>query len=66
VAVIFSMLLTVAAFGLLGVLIAAPLVAIAGILHEEIFRKRFLPTVTDDDLDRLARAALLENRIVES
>jgi predicted PurR-regulated permease PerM len=66
VAVIFSMLLTVAAFGLLGVLIAAPLVAIAGILHEEIFRKQFLPTVTDDDLDRLARAALLENRIVES
>jgi predicted PurR-regulated permease PerM len=60
------MLLTVAAFGLLGVLIAAPLVAIAAILHEEIFRKRFLPTVTDDDLDRLARAALLENRIVES
>lgn len=66
VAVIFSMLLTVAAFGVLGVLIAAPLVAIAGILHEEIYRSHFLPTATDEDLDRLARAALLENRIVES
>lgn len=66
VAVIFSMLLTVAAFGVLGVLIAAPLVAIAGILYEELYRKHFLPTVTDDDLDRLARAALLESRIVES
>lgn len=66
VVVIFSMLLTVAAFGVLGVLIAAPLVAIAGILYEELYRKHFLPTVTDDDLDRLARAALLESRIVES
>ncbi len=62
VAVIFSMLLSVAAFGVLGVLIAAPLVAILGIVHEELYRKRFLPTVTDDDLDRLARGALLEKR----
>ncbi len=61
-AVIFSMLITVAVFGVLGVLIAAPLVAIAGILHEEIYRKRFLPTVSDEDLDRLARVALLEKR----
>jgi predicted PurR-regulated permease PerM len=61
-AVIFSMLLSVAVFGVLGVLIAAPLVAIAGILHEEIYRKRFLPTVSDEDLDRLARVALLEKR----
>jgi hypothetical protein len=38
------------------------LVAIAGILHEEIYRKRFLPTVSDEDLDRLARVALLEKR----
>lgn len=59
---IFSMLMTMAAFGLLGVLIAAPLLAIAGIIHEEIYRKRFLPAVTDQDLDRLARQALLEDR----
>lgn len=55
VAVIFSMLLCVAAFGVLGVLIAAPKVAIVSILNEELFRKRFLPTITDFDLDRLAR-----------
>lgn len=60
VAVIFSMLISVAAFGVLGVLIAAPLVAIVGIVHEELYRKHFLPTVTDKDLDRLARGALLE------
>jgi predicted PurR-regulated permease PerM len=60
VAVIFSMLLCVAAFGVLGVLVAAPLVAILQILHDELYRKRFLPTVTDADLDRLARKALHE------
>lgn len=64
-AVIISMLLSVAAFGLLGVLIAAPLVAIVGILHEEIYRKHYLPTVTNEDLDRLARIALLEKMTVE-
>jgi predicted PurR-regulated permease PerM len=60
VAVIFSMLLCVAAFGLLGVLVAAPLVAIVSIVHDELYRKRFLPAVTDADLDRLARLALRE------
>jgi len=60
VAVIFSMLLCVAAFGVLGVLVAAPLVAIVDILHDELYRKRFLPTTTDADLDRLARKALHE------
>ena len=60
VAVIFSMLLCVAAFGVLGVLVAAPLVAIANIVHDELYRKRFLPTVTDADLDRLAGKALRE------
>jgi predicted PurR-regulated permease PerM len=60
-AVIFSMLFCVAAFGVLGVLVAAPLVAIAGIVHDELYRKRFLPTVTDADLDRLAEIALNEN-----
>lgn len=64
-AVIFSMILSVAAFGVLGVLIAAPMVAIVGILHEELYRKRFLPTTTDEDLERLARLALLEKRKVE-
>jgi predicted PurR-regulated permease PerM len=61
-AIIFSMLLSVAVFGVLGVLIAAPLVAIVGIVHEELYRKRYLPTTTDEDLDRLARVALLEKR----
>jgi len=65
VAVIFSMLLCVAAFGVLGVLVAAPLVAIVGILHEELYRKCFLPTVTDADLDRLARNALREKQSVK-
>lgn len=60
VAMVFSMLICVAAFGVLGVLVAAPLVAIVGILHDELYRKRFLPTVTDADLDRLARKALHE------
>jgi len=60
VAVIFSMLLCVATFGVLGVLVAAPMVAIVSILHDELYRKRFLPSVTDADLDRLARKALHE------
>lgn len=60
VAIIFSMLLCVATFGVLGVLVAAPMVAIAGILHDELYRKRFLPSVTDADLDRLSRKALRE------
>ena len=59
-AVIFSMLLCVAAFGVLGVLVAAPLVAIVSIVHTELYRKRYLPTVTDADLDRLARITLHE------
>jgi predicted PurR-regulated permease PerM len=59
-AVIFSMLLCVAAFGVLGVLVAAPFVAIVRIFHGELYRKRFLPLVTDADLDRLSRKALYE------
>jgi predicted PurR-regulated permease PerM len=62
VAVIFAMLLCVAAFGVLGVLIAPPLVGVVGILHEELFRKKFLPETTDTDLEQLARSALRENR----
>jgi len=64
VAVIFSMLLCITAFGALGVLIAAPLVGIVDILHDELYRKHFLPTVTDADLDRLARNALGDKRSV--
>lgn len=64
-AVIFSMLLSVAAFGVLGVLVAAPLVAIVSIVHNELFRKHYLPTVTDTDLDRLARIALHEKYSVD-
>lgn len=64
VAVIFSMLLCVEVFGVLGVLIAAPVVAIVEILRDELYRKRFLPTVSDADLDRLARNALREKQSV--
>ena len=60
VTVMFSMLLCVAAFGVMGVLVASPLVAIVNILHDELYRKRYLPTVTDADLDRLAGNALRE------
>ena len=60
-AVIFSMLLCVAAFGVLGLLVAAPLVAIVSIVHDELYRKHFLPSVTNADLDRLAEIALDEN-----
>ena len=58
VAVMFSMLLCVVVFGVLGVLVAAPMVAIVEILRDEIYRKRFLPRVTDADLKRLAHNAL--------
>jgi predicted PurR-regulated permease PerM len=61
-AVIIAMLLSVAMFGVLGVLIAAPLVVIVSILHEELYRKHYLPTTTAEDLDHLARGALLEKR----
>jgi predicted PurR-regulated permease PerM len=60
VALMFSMLLCVAAFGVLGVLVAGPAVAIVDILHDELYQKRFLPTATRADLDRLARKALHE------
>lgn len=60
VAIIFSMLLCISAFGALGVLVAAPLASIVKIIHEELFRKRYLPSTTNSDLDRLARQALNE------
>lgn len=40
------------------------MIAIVEILHDEIYRKRFLPTVTDADLDRLAQNALREKQSV--
>ena len=64
VAVIFSMLSCVELFGVLGVLVAAPMVAIVEILHDELYRKRFLPSVTDADLQRLAQTALRETQSV--
>jgi len=32
------------------------------ILHEEIYRRRFLPTVTDSDLERMTRKVLAKPR----
>ncbi len=61
VAILFSILVCVISFGPLGVIIAAPMVAMVSIIHEEIFRKRYLPSTTDDDLDRLARITLGEH-----
>jgi predicted PurR-regulated permease PerM len=65
-AVVFSMLLCIAAFGVLGVLIAAPMVAVVTILHDELYRKRFLPMVTDAELDHLAGIALHENKALST
>jgi predicted PurR-regulated permease PerM len=64
VAVIFSMLLCVATFGVLGVLLAMPMVAIILIFHEEIYRPRFLPNITDEDLDRIAQATLERKKVL--
>ena len=55
-----SILLCVAAFGVLGALVAAPVAVIVHILHDELYRKRFLPSSTDADLERLARQSLGE------
>ena len=63
VAVMFSILFCVALFGVLGVVVAAPMVAIIEILHDELYRKHFLPTVTAAQLDRLARGALRERPV---
>ncbi|WP_244150264.1 AI-2E family transporter [Desulfomicrobium norvegicum] len=59
-AVIFSMLLCVGAFGVLGVLVAAPLVAVAIILHDELYRKQLPETVADEYIREMARRALRE------
>lgn len=38
------------------------MVAIVSVVHDELYRKIFLATVTDADLDRLARIALPEKQ----
>jgi hypothetical protein len=60
----FSLLLCVAAVVVIGVLVAAPLVGIVDIVHDELYGKRYLPSVTDTDLDRMARNALREKQSV--
>ena len=64
VAVIFSVLICVTTFGVLGVLIAMPMVAIVMILHEEIYRPRFLPGIKDEDLEQIAQATLERRKIL--
>jgi predicted PurR-regulated permease PerM len=58
VAVIFSVLFCIPTFGVLGVLLAVPLVATLQIFYDELFRPRFLPNTTNPDLDRMARETL--------
>ena len=60
VGVIFAILISATIFGILGVLIGMPLLAIGRIIHQELFRPKFLPNVSDDDLESLARQALNE------
>ncbi|MFN7137999.1 MAG: AI-2E family transporter [Limisphaerales bacterium] len=57
-AVLFAILLSAITFGVLGAVLAAPLVVIVGILHEEIYRRRFLPNVSDKQLDDMAHKVL--------
>jgi len=64
VAVLFAILISVEMFGVLGVLVAVPMAGIADILHTEIYRQRYLPSVTDADLKSLARNALREKAAV--
>ncbi|MEO6182979.1 MAG: AI-2E family transporter [Verrucomicrobiota bacterium] len=63
VAVIFSMLLCVTIFGVLGVLIALPMLAILIIFYEEVYRPRFLPHVSESDLEKIAETMLKKNRL---
>ncbi len=58
VAVLFSIFICGAAFGVLGMLIAVPMLVILQILYEELYRPRFLPHVSADDLSQMARTAL--------
>lgn len=58
VAVIFAVMLCLAGFGVLGVLLAVPLVETIEIVYDEVYRPRYLPHTTPQDLDRRAREML--------
>ncbi|MBA4150404.1 MAG: AI-2E family transporter [Verrucomicrobia bacterium] len=53
-AVLFAILLCAITFGVLGAILAAPLVVIFNIFYEEIYRPRFLPNVSGKQLDDMA------------
>jgi predicted PurR-regulated permease PerM len=57
-AVITSVLFCLPTFGILGVLLAVPLVAALQILYEEIYRPHFLPHTSMEELDEKTREAL--------
>jgi predicted PurR-regulated permease PerM len=57
-AVITAVLFCLPLFGILGVLLATPLVALLEILYEEIYRPRFLPTTSLEELDEKTRQIL--------
>ncbi len=63
VAVLFAILLCAITFGVLGAILAAPLVVVANILHDEIFKPRFLPNVSDKELNNMAHEVLYPPRI---
>ena len=55
--VLFSVFICGAAFGVLGVLIAVPALMVVRILHDEFYRPRFLPHVSDRELNQIAHVA---------
>jgi len=57
-AVITAVLFCLPMFGILGVLLATPLVALLEILYEEIYRPHFLPTTSMEDLEERTRQIL--------
>jgi len=57
-AVITSVLFCLPTFGVLGVLLAVPLVALLQIVYEEIYRPRFLPRTSMEELDERTRQVL--------
>lgn len=66
VGVIFAVLVTASIFGVLGVLIGMPMLAIGRIIHQELFRPKYLPATSDEDLELLARRALNEKGLTGS
>lgn len=57
-AVLFAILLCAVTFGVLGAILAAPLVVIFSIFHDELYRPRFLPNVSDEQLEAMAGKVL--------